>query len=165
MTMLGVAKNRLAEERKSWRKDHPFGFVAKPSQGAGGEVNMMQWKCVVPGKKGTDWEGGRYPVTLTFSSDYPTKPPMAEFPPRFFHPNVYPSGKVCLSIINDPGTWKPSITIKAILTGIQDLLDTPNNSDAAQEDAFYCYDRSPAEYKRRVRQQAQKYSDDDEIVL
>ena len=28
--------------------------------------------------------------------------------------NVYPSGKVCLSIINDEVGWKPSITIKQV---------------------------------------------------
>jgi ubiquitin-conjugating enzyme E2 I len=26
----GVARSRLAEERKSWRKDKPFGFHARP---------------------------------------------------------------------------------------------------------------------------------------
>jgi ubiquitin-protein ligase len=28
--------------------------------------------------------------------------------------NIYPSGKVCLSIINDEVGWKPSITIKQV---------------------------------------------------
>ena len=28
--MSGVAHQRLSLERRSWRKDHPFGFVAKP---------------------------------------------------------------------------------------------------------------------------------------
>jgi ubiquitin-protein ligase len=55
---------------------------------------------------------GLYPVTLTFTDDYPIKPPSCAFPEGFFHPNVYPSGKVCLSIVNSDGTWKPSISIK-----------------------------------------------------
>ena len=29
-TMSGVAFTRLAEERKAWRKDKPFGFHARP---------------------------------------------------------------------------------------------------------------------------------------
>lgn len=28
--MSGVARGRLAEERKQWRKDKPFGFHARP---------------------------------------------------------------------------------------------------------------------------------------
>jgi hypothetical protein len=28
--MSGVARARLAEERKNWRKDKPFGFHARP---------------------------------------------------------------------------------------------------------------------------------------
>ena len=35
--------------------------------------------------------------------DYPSKPPKVSFPAGFFHPNVYPSGKVCLSILNEDG--------------------------------------------------------------
>lgn len=38
-------------------------------------TNLMKWKCHVPGKLGTDWEGGFYPITMEFSDDYPTKPP------------------------------------------------------------------------------------------
>jgi len=29
--MASLALGRLAEERKAWRRDKPFGFVAKPS--------------------------------------------------------------------------------------------------------------------------------------
>ena len=50
-----------------------------------------------------------------------------------FHPNVYPSGTVCLSILNEDEEplqgllgmfscgedWKPAITIRQILLGIQ----------------------------------------------
>lgn len=49
----------------------------------------------------TDWEGGFFPLTLHFSEDYPVKPPKCKFPYGFFHPNVYPSGTVCLSILNE----------------------------------------------------------------
>ncbi len=35
----------------------------------------MKWKCFIPGKKGTDWEGGFYPLSMEFTDDYPAKPP------------------------------------------------------------------------------------------
>ena len=128
----GVASSRLAEERRSWRKDHPFGFVAKPATNADGSTNLLRWNCLLPGKAGTDWEGGLYPLTLDFTSgenrgsarctpprcaacvpplppllaasrhaayalahcgaEYPSKPPRVYFPPKFYHPNVFPEG-------------------------------------------------------------------------
>mmetsp|Transcript_11450 Transcript_11450/g.32502 ORF Transcript_11450/g.32502 Transcript_11450/m.32502 type:complete len:157 (+) Transcript_11450:138-608(+) len=150
-----VAKARLAEERKAWRKDHPFGFVAKPAQLPPGETNLLLWNCMIPGKNGTDWEGGLYPVQLKFTNDYPSVAPVAHFDANFFHPNVYPSGKVCLSILTTG--WRPSITVKQVLIGIQDLLDNPNVADSAQEAAYRKYTKSLTEYKILVRKQAQKY--------
>jgi len=35
----------------------------------------MKWKCYIPGKAGTDWEGGFFPLTMEFTDDYPAKPP------------------------------------------------------------------------------------------
>ena len=49
----------------------------------------------------TDWAGGFFPIAIHFSEDYPSKPPKCKFPQGFFHPNVYPSGTVCLSILNE----------------------------------------------------------------
>jgi ubiquitin-protein ligase len=36
----------------------------------------MRWTCLIPGKEGTDWEGGLYPLTIMFTNDYPSKPPI-----------------------------------------------------------------------------------------
>jgi ubiquitin-conjugating enzyme E2 I len=47
--MSGIAAARLAEERKAWRKDHPFGFVARPSKNPDGTLNLMNWECAIPG--------------------------------------------------------------------------------------------------------------------
>jgi ubiquitin-conjugating enzyme E2 I len=35
--------------------------------------------------------------------------------------------------------WKPAITIKQILLGIQDLLNNPNILDPAQADAYNAF--------------------------
>lgn len=118
----------------------------------------------------TDWEGGYFPLTLHFSEDYPSKPPKCKFPQGFFHPNVYPSGTVCLSILNEDSVspfsciswwdliefspiywvrlldclyfmqgWRPAITVKQILVGIQDLLDQPNPADPAQTEGYHLF--------------------------
>ncbi|KAI3997859.1 hypothetical protein MKX01_036329 [Papaver californicum] len=125
----GIARGRLAEERKTWRKNHPH----------------------------TDWEGGFFPLALHFSEDYPSKPPKCKFPPNFFHPNVYPSGTVCLSILNEDSGWRPAITVKQILVGIQNLLDQSNAADPAQTDGYHLFIQEPVEYKKRVKQQGKLY--------
>lgn len=59
------------------------------------------------------------------TTDYPTKPPkctiltgrvltLGKFTPPLFHPNVYPSGTICLSILDEEKSWKPAITIKQV---------------------------------------------------
>ena len=56
-------------------------------------LNLTEWECVIPGRKGTIWEGGRFKLKMLFKDDYPTSPPKCRFDPPIFHPNVYPSGE------------------------------------------------------------------------
>ncbi|KAJ8553906.1 hypothetical protein K7X08_024584 [Anisodus acutangulus] len=118
-------------ERKAWRKNHPH----------------------------TDWEGGHYSLTMHFSEDYPSQPPKCKFPKGFFHINVYPSGDVCLSILNAGFGWSPAITVKQILVGIQELLDLPNPSSSLQFECnkLYMQQQDKTECKRRVKEQAKQY--------
>lgn len=66
----GIARSRLLEERKQWRKDHPHvsvqrsqlldfvslvvnqGFWARPGKNADNSLDLMQWTCGIPGKDG-----------------------------------------------------------------------------------------------------------------
>jgi ubiquitin-conjugating enzyme E2 I len=149
-----LAQLRLREERKAWRKEKPFGFMARPMQAADGTQDLMQWEAAIPGKDGGLWEGGLYYLTMQFSEDYPSKPPKCQFKPVLFHPNVYPSGTVCLSILNEEKDWRPSITIKQMLLAIQTLLDTPNPRDPAQKEPLDLFVHDQAAYAKKVREEA-----------
>jgi hypothetical protein len=74
-----------------------------------------------------------------------------KFVPPLFHPNVYPSGTVCLSILNEEEGWKPAITIKQILLGVQDLLDDPNPDSPAQADAYNLFKKDRAAYENKIK--------------
>jgi len=50
----------------------------------------------------TLYEGGLFKATLTFPHDYPLQPPKMQFKTEMWHPNVYPSGLVCISILHPP---------------------------------------------------------------
>lgn len=164
---MSLCQARLGEERKQWRKDHPFGFYAKPIRQTNGVVDLKVWEVGIPGREKTIWEGGLFKLTLTFPDEYPTKPPKCEsslpilqdirlttagkFVPPLFHPNVYPSGTVCLSILNEEEGWKPAITIKQILLGIQELLNEPNPESPAQADAYNLFKKDRAAYERKIK--------------
>jgi ubiquitin-conjugating enzyme E2 I len=75
----GIARGRLLEERKAWRRDHPYGFYARPVSKGDGSSDIMSWEAGIPGKEGTDWEGGVFKVSMKFSEDYPSKPPKCKF--------------------------------------------------------------------------------------
>ena len=50
--------------------------------------------------------------------------------------------------------WRPAITIKQILLGIQELLNEPNARDPAQAEAYAIYMQDKAEYdKRKTKKQ------------
>jgi len=44
-----MARERLVLERRSWKKDHPHGMVAKPTKLPDGGTNWMVWEAKIPG--------------------------------------------------------------------------------------------------------------------
>lgn len=175
--MSSLALNRLTEERKIWRRDHPYvsksdeilnqnlssifplkGFVAKAKTKPDGTLDLMSWECVIPGKKGTCWENGEYKLTMTFDDSYPTYPPIVMFNPPIFHPNVYTKGSICLSLLNPHGDWCPSLTMKQILCGIQNFLDEPNIHSPANGKASTLYNKNRIQYDNEIKKQALKFA-------
>ena len=112
---------------------------------------MIRWRCEIPGPKDCVWEKGSYKLLMEFPKDYPLKPPKCSFKPVMPHPNIYPSGTVCLSILNEEEDWKPSIQIKQILLGIQKLLkDEPNLNSPAQTEATADYKNNRELYIKKA---------------
>jgi len=93
------------------------------------ESNMLKGYAYLCGPKDSQYFGGNYFFEFTFPYDYPHKPPRVEFKTNDsitrFHPNMYRSGKVCLSILN---TWKGDQwtgcqSIRTILLTIVSIMD------------------------------------------
>ena len=61
----------------------------------------------------------------------------------------FQSGTVCLSLLDEEKDWRPAITIKQILLGIQELLNEPNAKDPAQAEAYAIYMQDKVEYDKR----------------
>ena len=68
--------------------------------------NIFQGHALIIGPKNTPYENGFYFFEFNFPSDYPHTPPTLKFLSNGdnirFNPNLYRTGKVCISILN---TW------------------------------------------------------------
>ena len=89
--------------------------MAKPMKKADNSTDMMRWETGIPGKEDTDWANGVYKVIMEFPEEYPSKPPKCKFDPPLFHPNIFLSGHICLSILNPSKDYRPSISIKQVI--------------------------------------------------
>jgi len=86
------ANKRMSADLEEWRKDHPPGFFINV-------LAPLKWEAGIPGKQGTPWEGGVYKVTMDFTENFPSQPLLIKFTPTLFHPNLYPSGRVSMDVL------------------------------------------------------------------
>ncbi|KAL9091866.1 MAG: hypothetical protein Q9165_004618 [Trypethelium subeluteriae] len=79
-----------------------------------------------------------------------------------YHPNVYPDGRLCISILHAPGEdemsgelaaerWSPAQRVESVLISILSLLDDAEVSSPANVDAGVMLRKNPEEYKERVK--------------
>ncbi|XP_041451473.1 SUMO-conjugating enzyme UBC9-A-like [Drosophila obscura] len=153
--MSSVASNAICEQRKEWRREHPFGFMARPMKNPDGTLNLFAWECGIPGMKDTIWGKGYYKLKMTFGNDYPITPPQCQFDPPIFHPNVFSSGAICMPLLVEELDWRPDVTIQQILLAIQKLLCEPNIIGSADAEAAIMYNGNRLMYETRVLFQAE----------
>ncbi len=71
------------------------------------EENMLRGKALIMGAKETPYANGAYLFEFEFPTNYPHSPPKVIYHTNDgltrLHPNLYRSGKVCISLLN---TWK-----------------------------------------------------------
>jgi ubiquitin-protein ligase len=122
--------------------------------------------------------GGFFRAQLTFPPEYPHLPPKLRFipPPQIFHPNVYPNGEVCISILHPPEEdkygyesaaerWSPVQTPESILLSVISMLSSPNDESPANVDAAKLWREDEKEFKRRCRRIVRESLGDDWWVM
>jgi ubiquitin-protein ligase len=88
----------------------------------------------VVGPEGCPYDGGRFALRLTFTEDYPQRPPRGVFTTPIFHPNVSPTtGDICVSVLQRD--WQPAHGLAHVLLALRSLLVNPNAESALNEAA------------------------------
>jgi ubiquitin-conjugating enzyme E2 R len=154
--MASAAAKLLQNQYKKIQSDPVEGIAVELNND-----NLHEWKVYIEGPKDTFYEGGIFQLLMKFPQDYPMSPPAVTFLSDFWHPNVYPDGKVCISILHPPGVdemsgelpeerWLPTQTVTTILLSIISLLSAPNISSPANVDASVEWRKEKELYRRRV---------------
>eukprot|EP00922_Rhytidocystis_sp_ex-Travisia-forbesii_P032790 GHVS01048794.1.p2 GENE.GHVS01048794.1~~GHVS01048794.1.p2 ORF type:complete len:147 (+),score=22.04 GHVS01048794.1:112-552(+) len=141
--MATLARGLLKKQFVELCRDDTFGF----SVGLEDDSDLFKWRVCFEGPPDTLYEGGIFNATLTFPEDFPNSPPEMKFDQDMWHPNVYPDGRVCISILHAPGTdrfneqekaeerWRPILGVESILVSVISMLGEPNLDSPANVDA------------------------------
>ena len=92
------------------------------------ENNMLKGRALIIGQPNTPYFGGSYLFHLDYPVDYPYVPPKVSFHTNGnnvrFHPNLYNTGKVCLSVLNTwyGDQWSSCQSISTILLTLVSIL-------------------------------------------
>lgn len=117
---------RLAKDIRNLKKNplHDNGIYYEHD-----EENMLHGRAMIIGPTNTPYQYGFYLFKIEFTNNYPAEPPKLIYCTQGnnirFHPNLYRSGKVCVSILNTwkGEQWSSCQTISTILLTIATLLD------------------------------------------
>ena len=127
------------------------------------ENNIYNWEVLLMGPPETLYDGGYFKAHLSFPIEYPFRPPTLKFITKIWHPNIGMDGKVCISILHEPGNdnmgyeqacerWLPIHTAETIMISVMSMLGVPNDESPANVDAAKQWREDLPGYKRKVRQ-------------
>ncbi|KAH7818251.1 putative ubiquitin-conjugating enzyme [Monocercomonoides exilis] len=156
---MSIATKRLMSEQRELSRHPVQGIAAGPIS----SKNLFEWEAYIRGPEATPFEKGTFRATLSFPRDYPMSPPKMKFTTPVFHPNVFPDGNVCISILHPPGDdptgyesaserWSPVQSVEKILLSVLSMLAEPNCDSPANVDAAKLYRENRREYNRRAEQ-------------
>eukprot|EP00116_Pleurobrachia_bachei_P009121 sb/3469383/ len=136
----------LQKEYKDLQRDKVEGCVLWLED----DSNLLSWQVGIFGPPDTIFQGAYFKAVLSFPLDYPFSPPCIKFISDIWHPNVYPNGTVCISILHPPTVdevsgelpserWNPTRTVRSVLISVASMLNSPNINSPANVDAAVMY--------------------------
>ena len=124
--------------------------------------NPFKWRVTLFGPRDTPYNGGIFFLTLTFSYDYPSRPPEVKFVTPIYHLNVRSRtnaneflGEPNLNILNQ---WKPEFKVKDIIISIYSLFYMNNINCVFSSDMAEEFRNNKSLYEEKVKYFTQKYA-------
>lgn len=125
--------------------------------------NALKINFTLVGPKETPWEDLVIKGIINIPSNYPFGPPEPKFTTKTYHPNIYPDGKVCLSILNsvqdetgyfkESELWTPALGLTQVFLCILNLFTEPNLESPANLDAKILYQNDIKSFTKMVRKE------------
>ncbi|CAA7262713.1 unnamed protein product [Cyclocybe aegerita] len=119
---------RVMRELSELEKNPPEGIRIQTN-----DEDMMDVTGLIEGPEGTPYAGGYFKVKFKFTDEFPAAPPKCWFATKIFHPNVGPTGEICVNTLKKD--WKSTYGIGHILVTVKCLLIYPNPESALDEEA------------------------------
>lgn len=144
-----MIKSRLMREIKDLNKYEEFSVEVLND-------NIMTWEVKFNGPADSPYEGGIFKLSITFTNNYPYKPPQVTFLTKMFHPNIGNVGNICLDILDS--NWSPALKMDKLIISIISLLTDPNANDPLNSPAAKLYKSNKDEYDDKVREMTKQYA-------
>ncbi|GAM86686.1 hypothetical protein ANO11243_047050 [Dothideomycetidae sp. 11243] len=134
--------------------------------------NIFEWNvALIPVNSDSAYYGGYFLASMSFPRDYPFRPPEFRLTRPLLHPNIYPDGRLCISILHPPGDdamsgelaserWSPAQRVESVLISVLSLLDDAELSSPANVDAGVLLRKNPDAYKELVRRDVEASKQD-----
>jgi ubiquitin-conjugating enzyme E2 R len=134
--------------------------------------NIFEWSvALIVLNPDSLYYGGYFKARMSFPRNYPYEPPKLSFERPLWHPNVYPDGRLCISILHTPGEdamsgemagerWSPVQRVESVLISVLSMLDDAECSSPANVDAGVMLRNDPEGYKARVAADREKSKND-----
>ena len=110
--------------------------------------NNRIWEACITGPEGTPYHGFKLTLNITSGDNFPFSAPQVCFTANIWHPNVGPSGNICLDTLQS--NWTPALKLSAVLLSISSLLNDSNPASPLNGEAARQYTSNREEYNRKV---------------
>ncbi|ORY71717.1 ubiquitin-conjugating enzyme/RWD-like protein [Pseudomassariella vexata] len=159
------AKTRLMSEMKELDKEKWVNIDVVND-------NILRWRVgLIVVNPESAFNGGYFKAEMTFTDEYPYEPPTFRFLIPIYHPNIYPDGKLCISILHTPGEdimsgeqaserWTPLQGVESVLRSVLLLLDDPEINSPANVDAGVMFRDDRFAYNKRAAEIVEKSKKD-----
>ena len=121
---------------------------------------MLVLSAEIVGPSDTPYADGIFKLSINLPERYPINPPIVRFITKIYHPNIDPSGRICLDTLKTrpTGSWTPAVSLSVLLLTIQNLITCPNPDDGLMPNITKHYREDIEGFQKMAREYTLKYA-------